>query len=572
MSFFKRKNFIIFLVVILALDAVFAIILVLDQYFINITSFAQILPQDIVWYASINIDSQSSQVQQLFKVLYKFPLADKIEKALNNAWDQSIKEDLEDTPIIKFPAFFEGSKEITVVQTDLDDFDMLLIADQLDKKRKKNIIDSLITDKSLETKIERYKDKDIYLAKDFNIAILDSFMVWATKAEDIKKIIDIYKDQELLSLNLFNKTKSLFSNKNYQKISQNYNSQYLAAGYAANADINQKVSQVSSAFINKVNLKAALLTPSTAISPAISLAKDLMSYEVLWIDEDDLKFNSYVLDLKKDKKQMASFDISQSLANLMPQQINNRWIDFYEEGKDLNQAVEVLIQVWERIKQEMPKDDYGQAIVSAVDKLPQLLNSYFNIDLTEDLLPYATNNFAFFAAPSFDNLPPEIGMVIQLNNAETVKENLKKIKTDPNAINLLSISFEVKDDKLIISSSPDGVKSIIEGMADSSRQKLAQNPDFQYQFKNLPASIQGFSYGYTLGIWGIIKYFFNEASVLEDLAVPYLKTVKTFGFYSFLKDDIQQSYQTIHIEEVSQAEKEKAEEIFNNFFTKFNEN
>lgn len=696
--FLKSKLFVISALSVGIIAIGLATTWAVDSYVLKTTSFAQLLPEDIQWYIAINTDSQSNQVQQLNKLIEKFPMAQEVGNLFDDIWDNIVEDGLEDWGLNKLYPFFREIKEVAMVQVEpfnlskesfdleLKDLNIVLIAKQLGQEKQKELFDLLQTDNDFQAKVEKYRGQNIFILEfqkssdetsraslsfdlselsGLSISILDDFVVIATSQNDLKKIIDVYKDQSLFSAYKFSRQKSLMNSKHYQQLAKHFVAERLLVGYGANIDFDQQLGQVSrhllssqaASVLGQLDLSADLTSSLDSFgSSNISLLKDMISAQVIWVEQDNLKIDSFILDLKTDRQKLVSFSALKSLANVLPEKINSRWVDFYGEAKDLEQTVAVFSEMWQRIQEEMTSqltetgaEEKDIQMISNLfqqffEGLPKLFNQYFSLNFAKDLLPYVKGNFAYFIAPAFDGQKPEIGLIAEISQPALLKENLKALKLNPNAFfvfmdsligavdpstssimpdedlllveptltlfegteiysilpfdaetdpsltilnDLLSFSYAVKNDKLIVASSQAAVINIIQSLSGVPMVKLAQNKNYQAQFSHLPQEIESVSYFYPYGIWGLSKYLLTavfssleqEISLVgsieeviqtkelifnfaENLFVPYLKTVKTIGLYSFSQDNLKITGQTMTIEELPKDEKEKVKDAW----------
>jgi len=711
-SFFQKKAILISIIIgsliLIGVGSLWAI----DKFVLKTTAL-QLLPENTQWYVIVNTDSQSSQVQTLKYLAQKFPLYQKIEEKINKFWESQIKEYLEKQGLdflLPFP------REIIIAQIspfkkpslfNLENFSLVLITKKKNLQIKK-LISSLKEKKDLKIEKEQYKGKTIYTIKaiektsksktpnfsfrpslpkteitpSLSISLIEDYLVAATQINELKEIIDVYNDQSLLKFYKFRKKRSLTDNKSYQQIAKNFPKEYLLLSYGANFNLNKEKNKISYNLFTKqlasalqlLNLQMSGLTQSPFLNtPVIG---EMVSGMVVKAEKDGLKINSFVLNLSKDKIKWPSFSPSQSLAYLVPEKVNGRWVDFYREGRDLEKAVLFTKAVWKQAVERMTKQlkeqetketkETNQQMIKFYQQFfkdfPKIIDQFLGLNLEKDLLPYTKENYAYFIAPAFNGSKPEAGVIIEINDPEKVKENLKKLRLNPNVFSeifssmfmpsfstlpkeqsleiekelplpffssqlptiefqetsfkdtkiyfpincsfnlpflsdLICFSYAIKENKLILSSSLEGVKDIIRSLDNKSITKLVQNKYYQKQAKNLPDNIQDISYQYTYGIWGIMRWFVSSImrsvfssltaisstgisspgteniaqvsifasqfdkifDIVGDLVGPYLKTVRCSFAYTITEDHLQKTYQNILIEELSSQEKKKVE-------------
>lgn len=154
------------------------------------------------------------------------------------------------------------------------------------------------------------------------------------------------------------------------------------------------------------------------------------------------------------------------------------------------------------------------------------------------------------------------------------------------------LNFSLKDKKLIVNLTKDGLINILESIDDSQYLKLKDDGSFAEQFnlKKIPKKITSISYSYPYSFVGLAEYSLNFYSdfltLLEDGSsvisedvlrnmfefidkgvAPFLKTIRSTGSYSYSPTEgLIISKQRIIIKELPVAEKRDVEEYWDNIF------
>ncbi len=605
---------------------------------------ADLLPKNTLFYAFISLDPESEQINKLGNLAEKFPLYEEIRTVFDDWERKFLKQYLgeEREPLI--PEISGGDLVMASInrsetEGQLDPGLVIMYRNE-DKEAAEKIFSSLKEEKGLEITEEEYKGRDIYTARSKKTGVsssqsqlgdlkilyftyLDGYFVGAEKAVEIRKIIDVSK----------NDLASLSSDKGYQKIIDQLPKDSLIYGCFSSGsqslDASYNLSKYFASLMKNADLRAALSSLFTSGRKEASLIK---SGFAVWAEEDRLISEVYAYQPGHILSQEPSFAKEKSLAYLLPEKVNGRYIDFYREDINLKELflsleenknfsiIYFLVSRKEMLSIDQKTSPYDE------------FNIFLGLDLEKDLIPFANKNYALFVAPSFIREKPEIGFIAEVTSPGKVEENLSQMKLNfedflafgffdkhsfeealikpipfvreaYQEINIYSpdlsvptsssffasypgelmlFSFALKDDKLIVSSTKKGVEDIISSLNNPSLVKAADNIYFKEQLDNLPGEVQSFNYSYFYGIWGVVEYIFSETiqtmsemfavstegqgendelmNLFEDLASPFLKTVKSSLGYAISEGDLQKSRQALLIEELSEAEKRKSKE------------
>jgi len=155
------------------------------------------------------------------------------------------------------------------------------------------------------------------------------------------------------------------------------------------------------------------------------------------------------------------------------------------------------------------------------------------------------------------------------------------------------LSFSVKDEKLILGITKQGLVGLLQEWGNSKQKRLKDSKLFKEQFRWVPKEITSISYGYPFGAVGPLKYaisfllsfsiqysspiFSSEIMAFIDILLepifefvdrgiaPFLKVLESSGSYSCLQENnfvIQKGKITLY--DLSAVEKREAEEFWEN--------
>jgi len=156
----------------------------------------------------------------------------------------------------------------------------------------------------------------------------------------------------------------------------------------------------------------------------------------------------------------------------------------------------------------------------------------------------------------------------------------------------LGLNFAIRDKKLILTFTKDGLVNILKSLSDPNQKKLKDSQIFAEEFKEIPKDITGISYLYPYGFLGITKSLVNSlvnylaafvppeelkagpspefilSTVNEFLdrgVAPYLKLLKTASSYSYSPEKgLFISKGRLTIGELSAGEKKETENFWEN--------
>ena len=451
-----------------------------DRFVLVTTDFDQLLPDDTQWYIAINTDLESDQLIKLNANIDKFPMAQELRDWAAGLWDDVILEELRISGLDKYLSLIGDTDEIAVAQLsaldsqqsiyefDLEDISLVFMAKGIDEAKQAAFNEYLLSDSDISVGVAEYQGHKIYdievLEEELSdlppvrmyFAFIEKIAVLTNNRDELKNIVDVAKSNSVMSL-FGSKKQSLAKNQYFKKIKENMAQEYLAAAYAANLDLDRELDSAASGqlqsqiskLLKKAAPQASIIPQSLSVGGSnIDLIKDVVSGQVIRAAANSLQIDSYLIDLKSGQRETNSFSLSASLAQLLPEKINQRWVDFYAEGRNLQDAVVMVKQALSQIDQELKDqwqqtNDGSQANVieeemmffeEFFDQVYVLTDQYFNLTLEDDLLPYAKGNFCLFAAPAFDGQGSEIGMIIQVEQADQVITNLKKMRLNDSAI------------------------------------------------------------------------------------------------------------------------------------------
>mgnify|MGYP005843213173 CR=1 FL=1 len=569
------------------------------SYFGQANQASDVLPAETAVLMEINLDQDSQQAKDFWVMLDKFPLIDVIKERasiddFSKEIEKSIKEEGLDDFLLPLPKKFtlglasetdakEGNFFFVFKREDLD------IQEAISSFEEKN-------EKTIEIKdYEGEKIAVIPVAREnIYISKIDDFIVASIDEVTLKNILADYKKQNVFN-RVFSKNTNLSQNPNYKKLITKIPQERLFFGYASpRAEEN-----LSQSRLNR-------LTASIGQLSGFGLASGVNSVDYSILDREDVSA-AFVVHMKQgdlgvdllglaDSEYIFAEDVflaKEGLIQHIPEKVDGKWVDFYNESKNLYEDILLL-----------KEEESGQEIY---DELNSLLSG---VDLEKDVLSQLTGNYLTLVAPAFDGTKPVWVFVSEAKDTDKMESKLKsvtlrtesffgvktaqfrpivfgqdKIYSLSNAIfsdnssnDLFPSNWAIKDDKIIVSNSIEGIRGLIQAFSDGgSDSYLAENTDFKYHFEAMPESISSYYYNYNYGIWGALKYLIissmsdfagnNSDSMisilldsLERVIGPVLKTAKTVGSYTQIEGRLGTLSSTLHVEELPDREKEAANE------------
>lgn len=394
------------------------------------------LPYQSSFYFRIKTNTQEQQVKNFKDLLKRFPIYQIISEKINQTFSVIKNEN----PFLK-NFDLNISKEIILaavgpVDEKTEKLPLVLIFPNPDLKKIEKITKDFEKEKKdWEIKKENYKGRTIIKAKpkyysgyfspegfEIIFTISDDQFFISFESEDLKKIIDVAEDKKLVNIFKKEKNKSLKENLEYKKIEKYLPKDYLLSFYSQ-FDLEKilKTTEVKELAEKKIppflaSLKTVFNLPFFKSEKEIESEKVILAGAIV-ADKEGLKSESYYLDLRKEKPQISTFSIENSLSNFLPEKIGEKEIIYYQEGRNLKNFFDQL----EKTLKERVKEEEFEQILKEIEK-------EIGINLKEDLFSLFEGNFAFFIAAKSEEEKPVISFVFEIENEEKVKNNLLKIR------------------------------------------------------------------------------------------------------------------------------------------------
>lgn len=428
-----------------------------------------LLPQETAFYARIKINPEEEQVKNLKENLKKFPYYEKFSQKIEGEFERLKEENpplknldftISDEIIVAWISQFELKREI-------EELPLILILPEPDLKKLKKLVEDVkkSIEESEEWKLETetYKGRIIVTAVTRKIlpekkippgAILpestfkpsstltDGHFVLATKPEDIKKIIDVAEDQKITNIFKKDKIKNITSNPAYKKIKKYFPKEHLALFYGQfdfarilkTVGATEKVEKTGFLTPFTASLKAALRLPFFKGKEAEESEKVAVAFALI-VGENELKTESYSLDLRKNAFMPSQFSLEDSLAQLfVPEKIGANEVFLYAEGRDLKGQLEFAEKESLKPLTEEEKKEFYENL--------NFINQFLGVDLKKDILPLFEKNYSIISAsePTGEKTPSLV-FLFEIDDENKVKENLLKIKI-PKGITPFELGLE----------------------------------------------------------------------------------------------------------------------------------
>jgi len=465
-----KKKFLLPLIILVALIFVGGVGAFLYDKFVK-PDAVSLLPQETAFYFRVKINPEDKQVKNFKELLNKFPMYEKISGQISEEFNKAQKEMLplknldftiSNELILAWITPYESGQEIKEVSA------VLIIPDPDLKKLEKLAKDVQgEMEKSKDWKIEKetYKGRLIVKAiptensqfKTYpgepklepSSVLTNGHFVFATKSEDIKKIIDTIDDQKITNTFKKDKIKNINSNKAHQKIKKYLPKDYLAIFYSEfdwpkilkTAEETKTVKETEKIFSQlTASLKTALNLPFFKGKKVEEPEKIALALAVI-ADKNELKAEAFSLDLREDAFQPSQFSFKDSLAGFLAEKIGDKGIIYYSEEKDLKSLFD---EIEKTLTKEMTTEEKKEFDQSMKD-----LELIIGVDIKDDILPLFQNNYAFFiASESTSKESPVISLISEVGDENKTKENLLKLKI-PRIPTLEQSSLKTGDAKIM---------------------------------------------------------------------------------------------------------------------------
>jgi RNA binding exosome subunit len=393
------------------------------------------LPYQSSFYFRFKTNPKEPQVKNFKELLNRFPNYQTISEKI----DQTFLFIKSEIPILK-NFDFSISKEIILaavgpVDEKTEKPPLVLIFPNPDLKKVEKITKDFEKEKeNWEIKKESYKGRTIikakpkyysgyFLPKEFETALTlsdDQFFI-SFSSEDLKRIIDVAEDKKLVNLFKKGKSKSLSENSEYKKIEKYLPKDYLFSFYSQlELEKILKTTGVEEIAEKKIppflaSLKSIFNLPF--LKKEEEKAEKVILAGAIIADKEGIKSESYYLDLRKEKPQISTFSIENSLSNFLPEKIGEKEIVYYQEARNLKNLFNQLEKGL--AKRAGEKEEF--------EKMLKEIEEEIGINL-KDLFSLFERNFAFFIAAKNENEKPIVSFVFEIEDEEKAKNNLLKIR------------------------------------------------------------------------------------------------------------------------------------------------
>lgn len=426
-----------------------------------------LLLQETAFYLRTKINPESEQVKNLKENLNKFPYWEKLSQKISEEFEKLKKENpplrnldftISDELILAWitPLEFETG----VFGPELKEFSLILILPDPDLKKleklAKDVQEEIKKSKDWKLETEKYKGREIFKAIPTKESIYrprpeepklepsttftNGHFFLASKPEDLKKIIDVAEDQKITNIFKKDKIKNINSGTAYRKIKKYFPKDYLALFYGEfnwsqilkTAERTETVKEIEKIFPPLyASLEAALNLP-------FFWAKEIKEPEVVALattiiaEKNELKTESYSLDLRKNAFEPNQFSFKESLAaKFMPEKIANRELAYYGEARNLKKSFDYFEK---NLTGEFPGMTEEQRELLELqrkmfEKFFKGLKEITEVDLKEDIISLFEKNYAFsiYSEPTGKEMPA-ISFIAEIENENKTRENLLKIK------------------------------------------------------------------------------------------------------------------------------------------------
>ena len=376
-----------------------------------------LLPQDSAIFFRIKINPNNEQVAAFKALLRKFPYYEQLSENLEKEFQYIGYQN----PEMKGFDFTISDEVIFAVTEPLEDNlteepPYVLILPNPDREKMEKLAKNIqnLMEKNKQWKMEKETYRGVIITKalpgeknlypkyyskpetEMSFSMINSHFVFSTKSENIKKIIDVAKDQEIINIFKKDKTKNITAVTSYKKIKKYLPKDYLTL-FFSQYDLSKIVNTVESVanldtkspFSALASLNAALNWSFFGKNSSSESGKVILANAII-ADAGGLRMESYSLDLRKDAFVPAQFNLNNSLINTIPEKIGDREISFYVEGKDLENEVKYIEKT---ILEKMTLDDQNK-YNEKIGELKEILG----VDLKNEVLSLFKDNYAFFIA------------------------------------------------------------------------------------------------------------------------------------------------------------------------------
>ena len=410
-----------------------------------------LLPQDTAFYIRFKINSENQQVKNFKELLNKFPYYEKLAQNISEEFEKGKKE----VPVLKNLDFTIANEAIFAWITplkpneEIKEIPLIFILPNPDLKKLEKLAKDTQAEieKGKDWKIEQenYKGRIIVKAIPTEESIYRTYpgepklepsttltnghFILASKSEDIKKIIDVAEDQKITNIFKSNKIKSINSGTAYNKIKRYLPKDYLALFYGEfnfseilnAAEKTETVKETEKLFSPlTASLKAALELPFFKGKEIEDLEKIALATTIV-AEGNELKTESYSLDLRKDAFSPSQFSLEESLSKFLPEKIGNRDLTYYTEGRNLKA---VFDEMEKELTKSMTSDER-----SNWDNFQKYLKEALGIDLQNDVLSLFEKNYVFLISSDTSGREiPVAAFVAEVNDENGAKENLLKMR------------------------------------------------------------------------------------------------------------------------------------------------
>ncbi len=526
----RRSKIIGSLFVIFGFSLLACFIFLVIKILIKPHNSAYLVPKDSNIYVSINIQEKHPQIKTLKKLSKKIAdsketdqyIQDIIKKIINEE-EFNFKQDIKP---------WAGNELALIWLQDEEKSEVILI-----ESNNKNE-----TQKSLNNLFQKSNEKSIYQQIEITTvgetyyAQIDNYLTASHSKDNIKKIIDVKK----------NKNQSLAKDTTFNKVKSNLSEKNLLFAYF---NIKEILKQTKSNTIYNLDF---LLNQQ--------LLDTVESYgTILTANDNGIKFKGYLYadenNIKKLKRTFKNENFESTLINFVPSSSI-----FYAEKKNFENYIQDF-------QEDLTKSD--PIFKNYLDNFKNSLKEQYNIDIDEDIFSWMNLNCALIFTPNIKNeenseLSFDFSVIFDLKDKNDVFEKMEKIKNIIQEQENISkeeiqtykyilgnkigeqleeeeiFSFNIPEypdftfnyvfieNKLIISSSHQAISSILKVIKESNK-NLSSDTTFSKTISELPKKNNGLFYMNNQNLIDIINF---DDYQIDDIYIPYLKSIKSLGFTS----------------------------------------
>lgn len=427
-----------------------------------------LLPQETAFYLRAKVSPENQQVKNLKALLEKFPNFETISQKIS----EEFKKLKEENPPLKnldftisdeivlawISPFEEETEEVSLVlilpSPDLEKLEKLAkdirksIEESEDWKIEEETYKGRTIFKSVPTEESKYRSSPGEPKLEPATVFTNNNFILATKPEDIRKIIDVAESQKITKIFQKDKIKNINSSQAYKKIKKYLPKDYLVLFYGEldwskvlkTAEKKGAVPETKGRFTPLItSIIATFKLPffgrkNIEESEKVALASTITALE------NELKSESYYLDLRKEAFLPSQFSFKDSLAQFVPEEFQGREIAYYIEARDPKSSFEE----WEKTStKEMTAEEK-----SLFYDFLKSLNEFLGVDFREDIISLFEKNYAYFVAsgPSGEEASI-IAFLFEIDDGDKIKESLLKIKVPEDISGLLEEGLEGSQSK-----------------------------------------------------------------------------------------------------------------------------